>query len=189
MTENISSKVTFLFWKWVNSSHPTEENINWIMDKTTTIEWLMIERSWFFQESTPICTCAENQRRRQMRSNTYLYSIWYRVIENATFDIPYLCCKKGRKKKRKKTEMFDKLVSRQKQNRDGGGRCWWQVYYATEATGEANNWEMELSQHFAKCATPKGVTLSLVKTRWNNSLRRLASVTQDMPVLSMWHTI
>lgn len=96
---------------------------------------------------------------------------------------------KRKKKKRKKTEMFDKLVSRQKQNRDGGGRCWWQVYYATEATGEANNWEMELSQHFAKCATPKGVTLSLVKTRWNNSLRRLASVTQDMPVLSMWHTI
>lgn len=72
------------------------------MDKTTTIEWLMIERSWFFQESTPICTCAENQRRRQMRSNTHLYSIWYRVIENATFDIPYLCCKKGRKKKEKR---------------------------------------------------------------------------------------
>lgn len=90
---------------------------------------------------------------------------------------------------KKKMEMFDKLLSRQKQKRDGGGRCWWQVYYATEATGEANNWEMELSQHFAKCTTPKGVTLSLVKTRLNNSLRHLASVTLAMPVLSMWHQI
>lgn len=91
--------------------------------------------------------------------------------------------------KKKRMEMFDKLLSRQKQERDGGGRCWWQVYYATEATGEANNWEMELSQHFAKCTTPKGVTLSLVKTRWNNSLRHLASVTQAMSVLGMWHKI
>lgn len=47
-------------------------------------------------------------------------------------------------------EMFDKLLSRQKQKREGGGRCWWQVYYATEAAREANNWEMGLSQHFAK---------------------------------------
>ena len=55
-----------------------------------------------------------------------------------------------KKEKISPTFLFDKLLSRQKQERDGGGRCWWQVYYATEATGEANNWEMELSQHFAK---------------------------------------
>lgn len=65
-----------------------------------------------------------------------------------------------KKKEREKMEMFDKLLSRQKQKRgDGGGRCWWQVYYATEATGEANNWEMELSQHFAKCTTHQRVSL------------------------------
>lgn len=63
------------------------------------------------------------------------------------------------KEKRKKMEMFDKLLSRQKQKRDGGGRCWWQVYYATEATGEANNWEMELSQHFLQNAPHQRVSL------------------------------
>lgn len=61
-----------------------------------------------------------------------------------------LICACKKEEKKKKMEMFDKLLSRQKQKRDGGGRCWWQVYYATEAAGEANNWEMELSQHFAK---------------------------------------
>lgn len=102
-----------------------------------------------------------------------------------TSHLTFLICAFKKKKKRGggNMEMFDKLLSGQKQKRDGGGRCWWQVYYATEATGEANNWEMELSQHFAESTTPKGVTLSLVKTRQNYSLRHLESVSQAMPVL------
>lgn len=92
------------------------------------------------QESTSIYICAENWRLcPRRRSNIYLNPICHGGIENATFGIPYL--------KKKKTT---KLLSRQKQQRGGGGRCCWQVYYATEATGEADNREMELSQHFSK---------------------------------------
>lgn len=127
--------------------------------------------------------CAENRRQCPGRSNIYLYPVWHCGIENVTFDIPHLCFQKKKKRGGGNMEMFDKLLSGQKQKRDGGGRCWWQVYYATEATGEANNWEMELSQHFAESTTPKGVTLSLVKTRQNYSLRHLESVSQAMPVL------
>lgn len=41
------------------------------------------------------------------------------VLKTAHFDIPYLCLEK----RKKKMEMFDKLLSRQKQKRDAGGRC------------------------------------------------------------------
>lgn len=39
---------------------------------------------------------AENQRQCPRRSNIYLYPIWLCSIENATFDIPYLCLPKKR---------------------------------------------------------------------------------------------
>lgn len=74
-----------------------------------------------FQESPLIYTCAENRRQCPRRSNIYLYPIWHGGIEKATFDIPYLRLQE--KKKDISIFVFDKLLSRQKQERDGGGRC------------------------------------------------------------------
>lgn len=64
---------------------------------------------------------AEDRRQCPGGSNIYLYPIWHCGIENVTFDLPYLCFQK--KRGDGKMEMFDKLLSRQKQKRDGGGRC------------------------------------------------------------------
>lgn len=94
------------------------------------------------QESTSIYICAEDWRLKtvpeeevkHLSQSNLPWWYWKRHIWHSLF----------------KKEKTTKLLSRQKQQRGGGGRCCWQVYYATEATGEADNREMELSQHFSK---------------------------------------
>lgn len=85
-------------------------------------------------------------------------------------------------------EMSDKLLSRQKQKREGEGRFWWQVYYAIEVARGANNWEKELSQHFGKWQifVPHRRVSLCHSSRWNNSFRHLTSIAQIMPMLNIW---